>query len=115
MSGLKPCPFCGSKNLRMITAVGESWVLCECKAYAGTAPNESIARDIWNTRAAPELPDGYRETRDGRELQFRYEGGWCGIAWETTDYEGDGFEFPANTGEQHAMALGIWLQRRASE
>ena len=49
-SELKPCPFCGSKNVRFKS--GEHGVGCaRCKARGSIAPNEEMSLDMWNRRA----------------------------------------------------------------
>lgn len=46
---LKPCPFCGSENVRF--KGGEHAVVCaRCKARGAIAPNEDMALDMWNDR-----------------------------------------------------------------
>lgn len=48
---LLPCPFCGGEA-RIITAAGESWVLCdECKATTEAHTSRQIAIAAWNRRA----------------------------------------------------------------
>lgn len=47
---LKPCPFCGSKNVRFKS--GEHGFVCaRCKARGCIAPNEEMSLDMWNRRA----------------------------------------------------------------
>ena len=54
MSGsqtLRKCPFCGGKA-HIVTAVGESWVLCDkCKATAEAHTSKQFAIAAWNRRA----------------------------------------------------------------
>ena len=48
---LLPCPFCGGEA-RIVTAVGESWVLCnKCKATTEAHTSRQFAIDAWNRRA----------------------------------------------------------------
>ena len=48
---LRRCPFCGGKAL-IVTAVGESWVLCsKCKATTSMHTSERFAIAAWNRRA----------------------------------------------------------------
>lgn len=55
----KPCPFCGSKNLRM-SRINHSndwvfWVLCyDCKMNGPSAYSQEEAREKWNTRQEQE-------------------------------------------------------------
>lgn len=53
MSELKPCPFCGHPDPKLLIAVGEEWVLCPCGASSGMvaeSPNNQRAKDKWNRR-----------------------------------------------------------------
>lgn len=46
---LKPCPFCGSENVRFKS--GEHAVVCSrCKARGSIAPYEDMSLDMWNRR-----------------------------------------------------------------
>jgi Lar family restriction alleviation protein len=60
MSGpeLKPCPFCGCKDVRIRSAVGECWVYClGCKGSGEMQSNEVEAARWWNRRScAPVYP-----------------------------------------------------------
>lgn len=48
---LLPCPFCGGEA-HIITAVGESWVLCDkCKATTEAHTSRQFAIAAWNRRA----------------------------------------------------------------
>lgn len=61
---LKPCPFCGSDNVRFVG--DEHAVRCmRCKAKGPIAPNEDMARDMWNDRL-PELNPARRMVHVGR-------------------------------------------------
>lgn len=57
MTELKPCPFCGSKKVRVVTSITAGYVLCdECDAegpLARLATGESPV-DLWNRRHVPE-------------------------------------------------------------
>lgn len=51
MDELKPCPFCGSKNLTIVDGFGEKYVGCmECAAVGPSADTEKEAFDAWNRR-----------------------------------------------------------------
>lgn len=53
---LLPCPFCGGEA-HIITAVGESWVLCEkCRATTEMHASKQLAIAAWNRRAKPSQP-----------------------------------------------------------
>ena len=45
----KPCPFCGSENVRF-DGDKHAVVCMRCKARGCIAPNEDMARDMWNDR-----------------------------------------------------------------
>lgn len=56
---LKPCPFCGSKNIYLysnITNITSRWrVLCkDCDAQVGRYVMKEQAVDAWNRRAVEE-------------------------------------------------------------
>ena len=73
-------------------------------------PSVKSAKDEWNTRAAPELPEGYREDGDG-DLWTDEEIMPTALAY----IEEDGslaFNF-TNYNARDSAALFIWLQRRA--
>lgn len=56
MSELKPCPFCGSKDLR-ISHVGRDWNSVICRDCGGEGPEELGREDAissWNRRAGDE-------------------------------------------------------------
>ena len=76
MSELRPCPFCGDENLT-VTHHEEHWVFCNsCFAAGGMCPSVKCAKEEWNTRAAPALPDGYRveERGPGSDLDNSFDG-----------------------------------------
>lgn len=50
LTKLLPCPFCGGKA-HIITAVGESWALCDkCKATTEAHTDKRFAIAAWNRR-----------------------------------------------------------------
>lgn len=54
---LKPCPFCGVLNGWVGTRDGHRVVRCsECGAAGPTAPKETAAVILWNTRACDQKP-----------------------------------------------------------
>lgn len=51
MDELKPCPFCGSDNVRMDTDYGVYFVLCvNCQTEGPDDPDKSTAIKLWNGR-----------------------------------------------------------------
>jgi transposase-like protein len=50
---LKPCPFCGSSNLK--TGGDDKFVGVWCNDCQATGPNH-YGRSEWNTRAKPTIP-----------------------------------------------------------
>lgn len=53
---LKPCPFCGSKDLDYISVYGRNWIACRGCSTAG--PDAEKITDVpaaWNKRAEPPL------------------------------------------------------------
>ena len=73
-----------------------------------------LGDEDWNTRPAPELPEGYREAFSGKaELHAHGEvHGWRIVATWNEKY--NYMSFPGNRLDlEHAPALAIWLQRRA--
>ena len=65
---LKPCPFCGSENVRFIA--DEHGVVCKrCKARGGIAPDEDMATGMWNERRVEPLPTS-RAVRVGYVAPF---------------------------------------------
>ena len=54
MENLKPCPFCGCKELELCrTNEHACWVRCDtCGADAPSNADRSKAIEIWNTRQA---------------------------------------------------------------
>lgn len=53
---LKPCPFCGGKNIYMFTDImSRWWVFCkDCDVQAGRHETKEQAVDAWNRRAGEE-------------------------------------------------------------
>lgn len=49
MEKLKPCPFCGSENVRF-ESEKHAVVCMRCKARGCIAPTEEMALDMWNDR-----------------------------------------------------------------
>jgi len=101
MSDLKPCPFCGGAAMR--SCIPGTAKCLECGA--------STIVNNWNTRPAPELPEGFMDREgvlyviDSPFLQhFR-------LAW----FEGDGTLYLDRQfcPRSQAQALAIWLQRRS--
>lgn len=65
---LKPCPFCGSENVRF--KGNEHAVVCaRCKARGALAPNEDMALDMWNDRLYQPKP-APRAVRVGEVAPF---------------------------------------------
>jgi len=58
MSDLKPCPFCGSKNVILRGIESNFWLKCVNCGTDGPLCNEKSAKKEWNNRATPELPEG---------------------------------------------------------
>ncbi len=57
---LKPCPFCGSENINLRAAMGETWVFCHgCAASTNMKSSEESAVTAWNQR--PEKPQATKE------------------------------------------------------
>lgn len=57
---LKPCPFCGSGNVRYKEA--EHAVVCaRCKARGSIAPDEEMAIRMWDERAGELKPDSWEK------------------------------------------------------
>lgn len=52
---LKPCPFCGSENVKY-DGDKHSVVSHRCKARGCLAPNEDMSLDMWNDRLDEPLP-----------------------------------------------------------
>lgn len=49
---LKPCPFCGGKNISLLAA-SVSWLYCnDCNGMGPSGFSESQAIKLWNTRVA---------------------------------------------------------------
>lgn len=54
MEKLKPCPFCGGKNIR-IWKIRAPFVSCDdCRASTGGALTKKEAVELWNRRANDE-------------------------------------------------------------
>jgi len=52
---LKPCPFCGSENLRIHNGREVKYGYCtDCGAMAGWGGSEKAAVEKWNTRRTPD-------------------------------------------------------------
>ena len=99
MSELKPCPFCGGEAMR--SCIPGAVKCMQCGA--------STIVDNWNTRPAPELPEGY-SMRDGSSVYHLWHGDTL-LAWFTF---GDNLELTdEGSNGKHAQALAIWLQKRA--
>lgn len=55
---LKPCPFCGSKNIRLWEKTTSPWVQCEkCLSSTATGYTKEEAVENWNRRANDENTD----------------------------------------------------------
>ncbi len=53
MTELKPCPFCGSKEVEMQGNSHHSWVVCDnCSTEGPVAPSQDEAVERWNERAS---------------------------------------------------------------
>lgn len=60
---LKPCPFCGSGNVRYKEA--EHTVVCaRCKARGSIAPDEEMAIRMWDERAGELKPDSWEKLEE---------------------------------------------------
>lgn len=62
---LLPCPFCGGDGVYCYNVANKSkpmhWVLCrDCYASPGDKQTEVAAKSLWNARALPEQPVGWR-------------------------------------------------------
>ena len=57
MSELKPCPFCGSENVKIDVDSGIYWCRCiDCKACSSSDFSKEKAVEKWNRRPEPEKP-----------------------------------------------------------
>ena len=67
---LKPCPFCGSGNVRYKEA--EHAVVCAlCKARGSIAPDEKMAIRMWDERAGELKPDSWEKLEEDVNLGCR--------------------------------------------
>ena len=58
MIELKPCPFCGSTDVRVIGDWFKKWVQCQdCCAHSGLKDDKEEAAKAWNRRASDEQVD----------------------------------------------------------
>lgn len=71
---LKPCPFCGSGNVRHKEA--EHAVVCaRCKARGSIAPDEEMAIRMWDERAGELKPDSWENLEeDTKQVSCQYFG-----------------------------------------
>ena len=55
MIELKPCPFCGSTDVRVIGDWFKKWVQCQdCCAHSGLKDDKEEAAKAWSRRASDE-------------------------------------------------------------
>lgn len=67
---LKPCPFCGSGNVRYKEA--EHAVVCaRCKARGSIALDEEMAIRMWDERAGELKPDSWEKLEEDVNLGCR--------------------------------------------
>lgn len=67
---LKPCPFCGSGNVRHKEA--EHAVVCaRCKARGSIAPDEEMAIRMWDERAGELKSDSWEKLEEDVNLGCR--------------------------------------------
>lgn len=67
---LKPCPFCGSGNVRYKEA--EHAVVCaRCKARGSIAPDEEMSIRMWDERAGELKPDSWEKLEEDVNLGCR--------------------------------------------
>ena len=101
MGDLKPCPFCGGKAIDSFRGVGCADDFC---------PGVHIrcSESEWNTRPAPELPEGYRETNETHWQKLFF-----GDERVASIGSADGQLLAPNVPKRHLLALAIWLQRRS--
>ncbi len=104
MTDLKPCPFCGE-----MPENDEGFV--ECFTSLCPAEQQPCTVDRWNSRAVPELPEGYREEVLGSRRVLMFDGLLLATQWTETGnlYVWEGLS------PEHFQALAIWLQRRAAK
>jgi len=109
MSDLKPCPFCGGSEDYEPFEDDDGFIICSF--CAARAPHT----ERWNTRPAPELPEGYKLDDDGGDLiddagdPLAYDVGGGKVAIVDINHGGDVAELNAD----QVRALCIWLQRRS--
>lgn len=99
---LKPCPFCGSGNVRYKEA--EHAVVCaRCKARGSIAPGKEMAIRMWDERAGELKPDSWEKLEEDVKLSI-------------DDYWGDvlGREYTFCTGDK-VTAKASDIVRRAKK
>ena len=112
MSELKPCPFCGGEAVDSFRGVGCGDDFCP-------GVHVRCSESEWNTRPAPELPEGYWEDAPvgfSNRLQYHHKSEVAGEFWITIAvwlYEEDKISIMKPLNPKHAHALAIWLQRGA--
>lgn len=71
---LKPCPFCGSENVRF-ESEKHAVVCMRCKARGCVAPTEEMALDMWSDRVGDshdEAAAAWNSRADAKELVVRF-------------------------------------------
>lgn len=87
-AGLKPCPSCASDQIRLKSALGESWARCEgCGLSTEMFPTGVQAMAGWNTRAAPTPEPMQADLRGDMAEAVRRLGVWrkCGMPDQSDD------------------------------
>lgn len=82
---LKPCPFCGSDDVRIAVTMHESWYYGECESCAsrtGYLLSQAEAIDAWNTRAERTCTN---TKMDGSYFMCSR----CHAAFDMLDWEGE--------------------------